>query len=76
MKIKKTEEVLTANIIIDGKVMGNNITAIGKDEKWLLKEIKRQGYKTYNEILLATYDGNKLQIYKKYVKPNKNTVLE
>ena len=76
MKIKKTEEVLTANIIIDGKVMENNITAIGKDEKWLLKEIKRQGYKTYNEILLATYDGNKLQIYKKYVKPNKNTVLE
>ena len=76
MKIKKTEEVLTANIIIDGKVMGNNIAAIGKDEKWLLKEIKRQGYKTYNEILLATYDGNKLQIYKKYVKPNKNTVLE
>lgn len=77
MKIKCTDASLTANVIIDSKYMENNMTAIGKDKKWLDQELKIQGYNDYSDILLATVDGNsKLTIYRKNVKPEKNTVLE
>ena len=39
--------------------------------------MKIQGYENYDDILLATVDSNdKLTVYKKNVKPDKNTVLE
>lgn len=77
LKIKISESGLTCNVIIDGKIMYNNIKSINKDEEWLKHELKVQGYEEYNDILLATIDNNqKLSIYRKNVKPNKNTILE
>ena len=77
LKIKISESGLTCNVIIDGKIMHNNIKAINKDEEWLKHELKIQGYEEYNDILLATIDNNqKLFIYRKNVKPDKNTILE
>ena len=74
-KIKK--EGMTANVIIDSKYMKNNMASIGKDKKWLDHELKNLGYKNYNDILLATVDNNdKVIVYKKNVKPSKNTILE
>lgn len=68
---------MPANVIIDSKVMENNLKAIGKDEKWLKHELKVLGYKNYNDILLATCDNNgKVIIYEKNVSPTKNTILE
>lgn len=68
---------MVANVIIDSKVMENNLKAIGKDEKWLKHELKVLGYKNYNDILLATCDNNgKVIIYEKNVSPTKNTILE
>ena len=77
MKIKCDKGGLTANVIIDSKYMENNMKSIGKDKKWLDHEVKIQGYEDYNDILLATVDSNyKVTIYRKHVKPKKNTVLE
>lgn len=77
MKIKCSNEGLTVNAIIDGKYMGNNMTAINKDKEWLDHELKVNGYDNYDNILLATIDNNyKVTIYEKNVKPDKNTVLE
>lgn len=77
LKIKISESELTCNVIIDGKLMYNNIKSINKDEEWLKHELKVQGYEVYNDILLATVDNNqKLTVYRKNVKPNKNTILE
>lgn len=77
MKIKCNDGGLTANVIIDSNYMENNMSAIGKDKKWLDQELKIQGHNDYSDILLATVDGNsKLTIYRKNVKPEKNTVLE
>lgn len=77
MKIKCQKSGLTANGIIDGVYMENNMKAIGRDKEWLDHEIKVQGYNDYKEILLATIDTNyKVTIYRKGVKPEKNTVLE
>lgn len=77
MKIKLDKSGLTVNAIIDGKYMPNNMKAVGKDKEWLDHELKIQGYKDYDDILLATIDTNyKVNIYRKCVKPEKNTVLE
>ena len=58
MNLKTTQEGLCANIIIDGKLMPNNLKNMNKDEKWLKKELKVKGYKKYQDILLATLDMN------------------
>lgn len=77
MKIKCKNKGLTANIIIDGNYMFNNMKAIGRDRKWLDHELDVQGIKDYDEVLLATCDDNyQVHIYKKDVKPDKDTILE
>ena len=77
MKVKCDNAGLTVNAIIDGKYMENNMKAINKDKKWLDHEVKVQGFDSYDDILLATIDPNyQVTIYRKGVKPDKNTVLE
>lgn len=77
MKIQLDKSGLTVNAIIDGVYMENNMKAIDKDKKWLVHELKVQGYNTFDEILLATIDINyKVTVYRKGIKPLKNTVLE
>lgn len=66
MKLKVQKQGLCANLIIDGKIMPNNLKNIKKDETWLRKELKVKGYKDIDNILLATFDINeKLVIYEK-----------
>ena len=48
-------------MIVDGKIMYKNLKKIGKDYKWLEKQIKNFAAKP-QEILLATIDG-KNQIF-------------
>ena len=65
LKIKSSPSSLVANVIIDGKIMDNNLKAMNKDEKWLLKKVKDQKA-DINNILLATLDtNNKFKIYQK-----------
>lgn len=63
MKIKPKKQGLCANVIIDGKIMYNNLEHIHKTEKWLLKELKVRGQEL-DDILLATVDiDEKLVLY-------------
>lgn len=57
MKLKVSKNGLCANVIIDGKVMYNNLKKIKKDEKWLNKELRLKG-KDISDIILATVDIN------------------
>lgn len=75
MNIKTDKASLCANVIIDGKIMNNNLSNMKKDEEWLSKELKVKGI-NLDEILLATLDNNeKLAIYKDE-KIKENNVLE
>lgn len=66
MNVKVNKEGLCANIIIDGKVMHNNLKNMNKDEKWLEQQLKVKGYDDVSKILLATLDINeKLIIYER-----------
>ncbi len=65
MNLKVAKEGLVANIIIDGKIMINNLKRIGKDDEWLLKQLKVKG-KSLDSVLLATVDNKeKLVLYGK-----------
>jgi len=46
------------DLVIDGKIMYKNLKAIGRDEKWLYKEVIKFGIKP-KEALIVTYDGSK-----------------
>ncbi len=66
LKIKTTYKGLCANLVIDGKVMKENLKNIGKDEKWLLKRLENNGYKQLDDLLLVICDADeKLTIYEK-----------
>lgn len=63
MKIKSDKSSLCANIIIDGKIIKNNLYNMKKDINWLEKELKIRGFKL-NDVLLATLDNSeKLNFY-------------
>ncbi|MDO4962940.1 MAG: DUF421 domain-containing protein [bacterium] len=66
MDLKLAKESLCANIIIDGKIMHQSLKYMGKDEKWLKKELKVKGYTDFSDILLATLDINeKIVVYER-----------
>lgn len=56
MNLTPAEEGLVANVVIDGKVMTNNLKGIGKNERWLKNKLEEQGVKNVEGILLATCD--------------------
>lgn len=77
MDLKIIPSSLVANIIIDGKIMMNNLKVMNKDEKWLSHELKVLGYKDIDEILLATLDSNdKIMVYKKGISAKYDTIFE
>lgn len=77
MNIKVDKASVCANAVIDGHVMKNNLDGIGKDEKWLLHELKVKGYSSLDNILLATIDGNdKVVVYEKNLNTDKLAILE
>ena len=76
LKIKTIQEGICANIVIDGKIMHENLKNMNKDEIWLDKELKIKGQKI-EDILLCTLDMNdKLKIYEKNKSQKYGDVLE
>lgn len=76
MNLKLGKNGLCSNVIIDGKIMKNNLKNIGKDQEWLLKELKIKG-KELDNIILATIDINdKLNIYEKNKNLKVKNILE
>ena len=68
--------ILPANVIIDSNIMHENIKETDKSESWFIKELKKQGYTSYENILLATYSNNNLTIYRKNENIKPKNVLE
>ena len=77
MNLKVNKEGLCSNVIIDSKIMVNNLKNINKNEKWLNKQLKVIGYSDISKILLATVDINdKLVVYEKNLNEKSRDVLE
>lgn len=66
MKLKVSENSLCSNLVIDGHLMKENISQIGKDEKWLISRLDKLGYKDISQLLLVICDNKeKLTVYAK-----------
>ena len=63
--IKVKSAHIGVEVIMDGRIMGENLSRIGKGEKWLQKQLKSQGRKDVKEIFLGVYrpDEDKLTLY-------------
>lgn len=56
MNIEADYEGLPYDLIVDGKIMYENLSKIGKDKRWLLKQIEK--FKCMpDDVLIATMDG-------------------
>ena len=55
MNLSVKEAHIGTEVILDGRVMGENLNRIGRNEKWLSKRLKAEGYKSPDEIFLAVY---------------------
>lgn len=65
MSMNPPQEKPDVCVIIDGKVLSGNLKFMGKGIAWLRDRIREQGYKSADEIILATLNANnELAIYK------------
>ena len=66
LQLNVSSESMLSTVIIDGKIMKENLKHTGNDEKWLLSQLKSQGIKDVSEVFFALCDiHNKLVVYKK-----------
>ena len=65
LKITAKATHIGVEVIMDGRVMGENLSRIGRDVNWLIKHLKTQGHKDAKEIFLGIYrpDEDKLTLY-------------
>jgi uncharacterized membrane protein YcaP (DUF421 family) len=66
LKITAKATHIGVEVIMDGRIMSENLSRIDCDEKWLLKQIKALGYKDVKEIFLGIYhpEEDKFMLYK------------
>ncbi|MBK6087637.1 DUF421 domain-containing protein [Ruminococcus difficilis] len=66
MELNPKPEHIGTEIIMDGRVMEDNLKRKGLNDDWLQKELKKQGYKSAKEIFLGIcYDENQLTLFPK-----------
>ena len=65
LKITARATHIGIEVIMDGRVMGENLTRLGRDENWLKNQLKIQGHKNANEIFLGIYrkEDDTLSLY-------------
>lgn len=66
--LSPTQTVPQANVIIDGKILPDNLKSTGKNEKWVEKQLQQSNVSDIKEVILATFDStqDKLNVYTKF----------
>ena len=65
LKLSVKTADIGAEVIMDGRIMGENLSRMGRDERWLEKQVEAQGFKDSKEIFLGVYrkEEDKLTLY-------------
>lgn len=58
MKLPVKLKKIGTELIMDGRILGENLLRLGVDERWLAEQIKARGYKSASEIFLCICDGD------------------
>jgi uncharacterized membrane protein YcaP (DUF421 family) len=66
LKITAKATHIGVEVIMDGRVMGDNLSRMGRDVNWLTSQLKIQGCKDTKDIFLGIYrpEEDKLTLYK------------
>lgn len=68
---------LVTNVIIDGKIMEENLAVTGKDRDWVLDQLSSQNIAKLKDVILATIDGNfNLAVYEKGQTTQQDTIFQ
>lgn len=59
MNIVPPPETINTEVIMDGRVLEDNLKRMGLDKNWLYKELKCQGFNSAKDIFLGICDDNK-----------------
>lgn len=59
LKIQTKPAHIQTEVIMDGRIMEENLKRMGLDTRWLEKQLKEQGYKSAKEIFLGVCDNDK-----------------
>jgi len=77
LKLTTSEEKPMINVIIDGKILADNLKFLGNDEKWLNKQLHNQGITELSDVFLATCSNkNNLSVYVKLKKPMTRDIFQ
>ena len=58
-------EAINTEVIMDGRILDENLKRLGLDAEWLKKELACQGYKNTKEVFLGICDNNnQLTVFK------------
>ena len=64
MDIKPSAELLCTEVILDGRILDENLKRLGLNIIWLEKQLKQQNYSSAKEIYLGICDqNNKLTLF-------------
>lgn len=78
LNLNPTQTLPLPNVIIDGRILKDNLKSTGKNEKWVDKQLQQNGITDIKEVILATYDHtqNKLNVYKKFHRKMLHDIFE
>lgn len=64
MNLAPSPEKISTEVIMDGRILDDNLKRIGLDTKWLQKELKEQGYQSAKQIFLGICgENNQLTLF-------------
>ena len=65
LKITAKATHIGTELIMDGRIMGENLSRCGRDKKWLSEKLRLQGYDSARDILLGIYqkETDTLSVY-------------
>lgn len=58
MNLIPLPETINTEVIMDGRILDENLKRLGLDKIWLKNELKSQGYKSAEQIFLGICDDN------------------
>ncbi|MBR5261544.1 MAG: DUF421 domain-containing protein [Oscillospiraceae bacterium] len=60
MNLTLQDESISTEVIMDGRILDENLKRMGLDEKWLMKQLDKQGYHSAKEVFLGVCDKNRV----------------
>jgi len=77
LNLSPAQEKAVVNVIIDGKILPDNLKFTGNNEQWLQKQLQAQEVSKVEDVFLATCDrDNNLSVYVKIKKKMTRDMFE